>query len=79
MKLTNAVAIKVNSLMKEHNITQYRLSALSGIPQTTLSSLRKVRSSTVKLSTIYGICCAFELELVDFFDDPIFKMSTITD
>lgn len=44
MTLSEAVAIRLDELMKERNITQYRLFKLSGVAQTTIGDIRLQRN-----------------------------------
>ena len=37
------------------------------------------KSSTVKLSTVYGICAGLKITLQQFFDSPLFDPENITD
>ncbi len=53
------------------------LANMSGVPRPTIITM--TRSTTVKLSTIYGICDGLKLTLVDFFNSPLFSPENITD
>jgi DNA-binding Xre family transcriptional regulator len=77
MRLVDAVQLRIKDLAKERNISMYRLCTMSGVPQTTVITM--TRSSTVKLSTIYGICEGLEISLKEFFDSPRFKREIVTD
>ncbi|MCI8596069.1 MAG: helix-turn-helix transcriptional regulator [Clostridia bacterium] len=77
MRLVDAVYLRIIDLVKERNITIYNLSKRSGVPHPTI--LTMTRSSTVKLSTIYGICEGLEISLKEFFDSPRFKREIVTD
>ena len=70
MRLVDAVYQRIVSLAKERTITINALANLSGVPRPTIVTM--TRSTTVKLSTIYGICDGLKITLKDFFDDPIF-------
>lgn len=74
MKLQEAVKIRVLNLCKERNITINRLAMLSGIYQSTVNSIIDGNSQNPKLLTIYRICLGLNMEIKDFFDDPIFKV-----
>ena len=77
MRLVDAVQLRIKDLAKERNISMYRLCTMSGVPQTTVITMP--RSSTVKLSTIYGICEGLEISLKEFFDSPRFNREIVTD
>lgn len=55
MSLSEAVSLRVEGLMAERNLTQYRLYKLSGVAQTTIGDIRLRRNKSVSLSIIYEI------------------------
>ena len=77
MRLVDAVYARIIELVKERQITVNALANLSGVPRTTIITMTK--STTVKLSTIYGICDGLKITLVDFFDSPLFARENLTD
>lgn len=58
---------------------KYDLSQKSGVPQTTLSSIKKKRSTSVKIGTLYAICEGFDMSFVDFFNSPLFVRDNLED
>ena len=58
-------------------MTVNALANLSGIPRPTIVTM--TRSTTVKLSTVYGICDGLKITLREFFDSPLFAPENITD
>ena len=74
MTLSKAVGIRIESLLKEKNITQYRLCKEGGIPRSTLSLIVKGTYSTIKLDTIYQIVATLNMSLAEFFNDNIFDL-----
>lgn len=70
MRLVDAVYQRIVGLAKERTITINALANLSGVPRPTIVTM--TRSTTVKLSTIYGICDGLKITLKEFFDDTIF-------
>ena len=77
MRLVDAVPERVIELVKERRITVNALANLSGVPRPTIVTMTK--SSTVKLSTVYGICAGLKITLQQFFDSPLFDPENITD
>ena len=77
MRLVDAVYERVIELIKERRITVNALANLSGVPRPTIVTMTK--SSTVKLSTVYGICVGLKITLQQFFDSPLFDPENITD
>lgn len=77
MRLVDAVFARIIELVKERQITVNALANLSGVPRPTIVTM--TRSTTVKLSTIYGICDGLKITLQDFFSSPLFSPENITD
>ena len=79
MKLEDAVILRIEELCLTNNMSKYDLSQKSGVPQTTLTSIKKKRSSSPKVSTIYAICEGFDISLEEFFNSPLFKRENVND
>lgn len=70
--VNRAVALRIVELLKEKNITQYRLAMNSGV---THSTLKNIIHETVKdnlLSTIILIAGGFDMTVSEFLDSPLF-------
>lgn len=78
MKLTDAVILRIEQLCIEHNMNKYRLFKASGVPQSTLTSIKKKRSNSVK-TTLYSICEGFGISLEQFFNSPLFARENLVD
>ena len=79
MKLEDAVILRIEQLCIERNMTKYNLFLKSGVPQSTLTSIKKKRSGSVKISTLYAICEDFDISLEEFFHSPLFSREELTD
>ena len=79
MKLVDAVILRIEQLCIEKNMTKYDLFKASGVPQSTLTSIKKKRSTSAKISTLYAICEGFDISLEEFFSSPLFKRENISD
>ncbi|MDE5601982.1 MAG: helix-turn-helix transcriptional regulator [Clostridia bacterium] len=77
MRLVDAVYKRIIQYVKERRITMNALANLSGVPRTTIVTMTK--STTVKLSTIYGICDGLGISLEEFFNSSLFDKSNIDD
>lgn len=77
MRLVDAVYARITELMKERQITVNALANLSGVPRITVVTM--TRSSTVKLSTVSGICDGLGITLQEFFSSPLFSPENIID
>ncbi len=79
MSLSEAVSKRISELCRQRNITQYGLHKLSGVPQSTLSTIINCKFTGMKLRIIYEICEGLEISLTEFFDSPLFSRESITD
>ncbi len=77
MKLEDAIILRIEQLCLDKKMTKYDLFKASGVPQTTLTSIKKKRSGSIKLITLYWICEGFEISLEEFFASPLFKRENI--
>ena len=77
MKLSDAVILRIEQLCIEKKMTKYDLYKASGVPQSTLTSIKKKRSGSVKVTTLYGICEGFNISLEQFFSSPLFDRKNI--
>lgn len=66
--LQKAVARRIREIMRERNLTQYQLFKLSGVAQSTISTLLNSHNNTVKVETIYQLCCGLQMDLEEFFN-----------
>lgn len=72
MTVGNAVAKRVLDLLKEKNMTQYRLEQEAGIQHGSMQCIMNGRNKTVTLSTVMMLARGFGISLIEFLDDPIF-------
>ena len=79
MLLEDAIALRIEQLCIERNMTKYALFEKSGVPQSTLTSIKKKRSRSVKIKTLYAICEGFGISLQEFFSSPLFDRRTLHD
>lgn len=77
MNVSRAVAKRIEILLKERNITQYRLEQKSGILHGSLACIMNGRNKTVTLSTVYMIAKGFDLTIVEFLNHDIYLSDEI--
>ena len=77
MNVSQAVAKRIEILLKERNITQYRLEQKSGILHGSLACIMNGRNKTVTLSTVYMIAKGFDMTIVEFLNHDIFLSDEI--
>ena len=79
MSLAEAVALRIEELLKEKNYTQYKLYKLSGVSQSTISDIRNKKNKSPNLYIIYELAQGFGLSLAEFFNSEYFKGFNIID
>ena len=72
MTVNDAVAKRVSKLLREKDITQYRLEQDSGIQHGSMQCIMNGRNKTVTLSTVIMLARGFDISLTEFLDDEIF-------
>ena len=77
MKLKEAFAKRLKEILKERNLTQYALFKLTGVPQSTISTIFNSDTKSISLSTIYEICSGLNIEFSDFFNSEFLKLENI--
>lgn len=73
MKISEAIAIKINRICKEKNISINKLACMSCLTQSTLQHLANAESKNPKLLTIIRICDGLDITLQEFFADDLFR------
>lgn len=70
--VNQALALRIEELLKEKNISRYRLAMNSGV---THSTLKNIIHETVKdnlLSTTILLAGGFDMKVSEFLDSPLF-------
>jgi DNA-binding Xre family transcriptional regulator len=73
MQLSEAIKYRINDLAKQNKMSIYSLSIASGIPTSTLNDFISGKVGLPRIDNILHICEGLQMELKDFFDDPVFK------
>lgn len=73
MLLSDAIRKRIKNLLKENNMNIWKLYKATGVSASTLSYFMSGKRELINLKTLLHICEGFNIELKDFFDDPIFK------
>ena len=73
MKLSTVVAIRVSNILKDKNMSQYRLEKNIAMPHNTMKTLMSEKNKSVNLRTIMQIIKGLGMTTAEFFDDPIFE------
>lgn len=72
MKLNEAVSLRLEELLREHNMTQYQLFTRSGVPKSTINNIIRCSYDSVKLRIIHELCQGFPISIPEFFRSPLF-------
>ena len=73
MTLNDAVALRTKRLLKERNMTAYRLERNGDILHGSLDNILSGKNKTVTLTMIYKIARGFKMTALQFLDDDLFR------
>ena len=73
MTVNDAVARRISDLLIEKNMTQYRLEKNSGIQHGSMECIMQNRNKTVTLSTVMMLAKGFNISLIEFLNDDLFR------
>ncbi len=73
MTVSQAVAKRIAILLKEKNMTQYRLEKNSHIQHGTMQCIMNGRNKATMLNTVIMIARGFDMTVDEFLDDDIFR------
>ena len=77
MKLNQAISERLTELLQERSMTQYQLFMKSGVPKSTIGNVINCAYDSVKLRVIHEMCQGHGIEIVEFFDSPLFAESNL--
>ena len=72
MQLSRAIKLRIKRLLKEHEMSQYNLSLLAGISPSVINEFLRGKVAIPRLDNILHICEALNMDLKEFFNDPVF-------
>lgn len=73
MTVGEAVAARILELCRERNLSVNKLSAISGVTQSTVQNIVSGRNRSTTVSTIQKLCDGLEMTIEDFFHSPLFR------
>ena len=73
MKISSAVALRVSNILRERNMSMYRLEKDIAMPHNTMKTLMRETNNSVNLKTVMQIIRGLGMTTAEFFDDPIFE------
>lgn len=69
MSLSDIIAIKIQELMNEKDITIYKLESLSGVYSSTISQFLTRKTKTIRFENLVYILKGLGTNLAEFFSD----------
>ena len=72
MDFSDLIALKIKELMKEKDMTIYKLETLSGVYSSTIAQFLNRKTKTIRLENLLFLCEALGISLSDFFADKRF-------
>lgn len=73
MTTNEAVAKRISKLLREKKMTQYKLEQKSGVYHGSMNRITRGQNFTVTLATLYKLARGFDMTLLEFLDDDIFR------
>ena len=70
MEYSDLYVKRIKSLCSQRGISIYKLSAMSGIRQSTLDNIVRGQTHNPKAKTLHKIALAFNMTLAEFLDFP---------
>ncbi len=72
MHLNEAVSKRLSELLKERNMSNYRLYMKSGVHKSTIGNLINCKYESVNLRIIHEVCQGLGISMTEFFNSPLF-------
>lgn len=73
MTITEAVAARLGSILKERKIRKKALGQMPGVKAQSVSNIFRSKSvSGISMTTLYRICRALNMSMAEFLNDPVF-------
>ncbi len=77
MKLNKAFALRVKEVLKEKNMTQYKLAQETGLYQSTMTDILTCKYQTPNFKNMALIIRALGMSMTEFFDSDYFDFGKL--
>ena len=77
MKLNKAFALRVREILKNKNMTQYKLAQETGLYHSTMTDILNCKYQTPNFKNIMLIIRALNMSMSEFFDSELFNFDTL--
>lgn len=78
MTMIEAVATRIDDLLKERNMSRRQLAEDANLPFETIGSIFKKLAKSVTLSTLGALCAGLGMTMSEFLDSKYFKRAEDT-
>lgn len=79
MEYCQANAERIRQLLKERNITSYKLAELSAVPHSTISMVLSCKTENPRILTLLNLCRGFNITLAEYFNSNLFTLENLSD
>ena len=73
MQLSNAIRQRIIKLARAKKMKVRDIALKAGLNPSTLSNFMLGFNKTITLNKLYMVCMGLDIDLVDFFNDPLFE------
>ncbi len=73
MKVSEAISIRIKEILKDKNITMYRLEKNACIPHATMMDIVNARRESCNVKTLVLIIRTLGVTAAEFFNSPLFE------
>lgn len=77
MNISQAVALRIIELLKEKNMSQYKLEQAACLSHDTVKSIMKGKAKGVNLKTLVAISDGFQMKVCEFLNSPLFDYDNL--
>ena len=77
MNISHAVSLRIIELLKQKNLTQYKLEQNACLSHDTVKSIMKGKAKGVNLKTIISLADGFDMKVSEFLDSPLFDYDNL--
>ena len=77
MKLNKAFSLRVREILKNKNMTQYKLAQETGLYHSTMTDILNCKYQTPNFKNIMLIIKALDMSMSEFFDSELFNFDTL--
>lgn len=77
MKSITAISLRINQLLKERNMTRYKLARKIAMSETTLKHILDEDNKSVRFDTLLLIAEGFDMSITEFLSCKLFDKNNI--